>query len=302
MNAPHPFLRWAGGKRQLLPTLQAIFPSDFDLSKNRYFEPFLGGGAVMFDLKSHPSATKIPATKSRLPIVVNDVNIELMTTYKVLKNNCPALISELIKMSKNISEKEFYRVRASKPKTDIKIASRMIYLNRLAFNGLYRVNNAGLFNVPYGKLLNPTVCDRENMSAVSQWLQYVELRCGSYVSCLIDAKKGDLVYLDPPYIPLTTTANFSKYTKDNFLELDQWGLSGVIKGLTDRGVRVILSNSNTDLTKQIFKNNLKLYFVPARRSIGASAKTRVRIKEVLGINYPINTCSQPKLVKKLILP
>jgi DNA adenine methylase len=287
--SPEPFLRWAGGKRQLLPVLIPTLPADFDLTKNRFFEPFTGGGAFQFALSGHNTAAGLftPRKKKGLPIVLNDANQDLVATYRVIRDDVEGLIVELRRMAKDISEKRYYAVRDAQPTTELGQAARTIYLNRLGFNGLYRVNASGKFNVPYGKLTNPTVCDEDLLRACSAWLRHAEVRSGSYASAVADAKAGDVVYLDPPYIPLTPTASFSRYAKDDFREMDQWGLAGVIKGLADRGVRVMFSNSNTELTRKIFGADLDLYAVNASRSIGANAASRATVEEVLGVNYPL---------------
>lgn len=298
MTTPEPFLRWAGGKRQLLATLLPALPADFRLGHHRFFEPFVGGGAVMFALAGHPSAAGLKASgrKKGRPVVINDANDELANTYQVLQNDVEALIAALGVLGQDTSADAYYTVRAATPTDPVDRAARTVYLNRLSFNGLYRVNSNGHFNVPYGQLAKPQVCDVDLLRSCASWLRNVEVRSGSYAAALADARDGDVVYLDPPYIPLTPTASFSKYAKDDFLELDQWGLAGVIQGLVARGARVLLSNSNTPLTRRIYAPVVELHAVSAARSIGASAASRGRVEEVLGLSYPVTACTEPAVV------
>jgi DNA adenine methylase len=176
----------------------------------------------------------------------------------------------------------------------------MLYLNKLGFNGLHRVNKNGDFNVPYGKVEKPLFYDEARIHACSDWLRYVEIRTGSYTSAINDATSGDFVYLDPPYIPLKDNS-FSKYAKDDFKEIDQWALAGAIKGLTERGVYVMLSNSNTPKTLQIFGDALKLYSVSASRFIAASAASRANVEEIIGVNYLVEKAVNPEIFKNLTL-
>jgi len=287
--AAEPFLRWAGGKRQLLPVIHAALPADFDLSKHRFFEPFVGGGAVMLSLSTHQASKSIAKSKTkRRRLVINDINEELITTYHALRDDVDAVVSALKRRSNKTSESDYYKARDRwNPASTAETAARMIYLNRLAFNGLYRVRADGAFNVPYGQIKNPTVCNEPLLREVAQWLGYVEIRSGSFIAALNDAREGDVVYLDPPYVPLSPTSSFSKYAKDDFREMEHGALSGVIRRLVARGVRVLLSNSNTDLTREIFGENLDLYVVSASRSISAAAGSRTRVEEVLGLSYPL---------------
>lgn len=281
--------------------LQGFLPADFDLARHRYFEPFAGGAALLWALSGHPSARDLPATspKRRRRMVLNDVNGELATTYRVLQDDCEALIVRLEDMAGDVSEERYYQVRAATPADPVEVAARLIYLNRTTFNGLYRVNRQGQFNVPYGKLANPTVCDAARLRACSAWLRHVEVRSGSFVAAVNDARAGDVVYLDPPYIPLTATASFAGYAKDGFGELDQWALSGVVAGLSGRGVRVVMSNSCTETTSQVFGAQLDLYAVDAKRSIAASSSSRAPVQEVVGVNFAAGECADPGLVRSL---
>lgn len=280
MNVPAPFLRWAGGKRQLLPSLTAALPKTFDLTKNRFYEPFIGGGAFYFSLAQHPSATKLKPNVKRL--VINDTNPDLIVTYQTIKNNVGQLLETLEELGSHISETDYYTIRDQNPTDPVEVAARFIYLNRLSFNGLWRVNRSGRYNVPYGKLKNPTLAQPQMLKACSTWLAHTDIRHGSYTTALHDVKPGDVVYLDPPYIPITKTSNFTGYNKDGFNVFDQWGLAGVIEGLNANGVYVILSNSNTPETHNIFARVLHLEPVTARRSVGATKNTRKNVSEIIG--------------------
>ena len=274
---PGPFIRWAGGKSKLAELIISTFIDDFDVSKNRFFEPFVGSGAVSFQMGRHIIGKNL---------IINDVNPDLIITYKQIQTNLPELLKELKKLKNKISEDEYYKVRNSQPSKEVQIAARFIYLNKTSFNGLWRVNSTGEYNVPFGKIKNPTIINQPLLEADSAFLKGAKIRKGSYTSAVNDAKEGDVVYLDPPYIPVNETANFSKYAQDDFLEIDQWALAGAIKGLTSKGVKVILSNSDTALTDKIFGDILELRTLNVRRSIGASAETRVMAKEILGFSYP----------------
>lgn len=297
MGPPDPFLRWAGGKRQLLDLLVAALPADFDLTRHRYYEPFVGGGALLFALagvQAHAGGGALGARYRRpraRPIVIGDANSELTNVYAVVRDDVEALIARLAKLARRTSRAEYYRLRDRVPKTDVERAARTIALNRLGFNGLFRTNAAGRFNVPYGAVRRPVVCDADLLRACSQWLAFVEIRHRPFAATLADARAGDVVYLDPPYLPLSPTASFSRYARDDFRELDHYALAGVVRGLCERGVRVILSNSNTAATRRIFGPVLEhLLVVEARRSISAQAATRTPVEEVLGLSHPPSAC------------
>ena len=272
IKIPHPFLKWAGGKRQLISQMLTYFPKNF----NKYIEPFVGGGAVLFYLK--PKFSNII-----------DINKELINCYKVIKNNVSELI-ELLKVHKN-EENYYYKIRVLdrdekkfNKLSHIEKASRMIYLNRCCYNGLYRGNSKGQFNVPFGKYKNPNFCDKENLLAVSKSLQNVKLKYGSFENCLDYAKKGDFVYFDPPYYPLSKTSSFTSYTKENFGEDSQQELYNVFKILDERDCKLMLSNSYNDYIKDLYKD-YKVISLDARRAINCNAAKRGNIKELLVLNY-----------------
>jgi len=268
---PHPFLKWAGGKRQLIPQMIKYFPKNF----NEYIEPFVGGGALFFYIL--PRKT-----------ILIDINEDLINCYKVIKNNVRELI-ELLKNHKN--EKDYYyQIRAldRAPESysklsDVEKASRAIYLNRCCYNGLYRVNSKGQFNVPFGRYKNPKFCDEENLEAVSNALEYVDILHGSFEICLKYAEKSDFVYFDPPYHPLSKTSSFTSYTKDNFGKESQRKLFSVFKRLDERGCKLLLSNSYNDFILDLY-TEYQVVLLNAKRAINSDATKRGIIKEVLVLN------------------
>lgn len=276
---PKPFVKWVGGKRQLLQQflrMNLYPPERFDPSIGRYFEPFVGGGAVFFDLLPEKA-------------FLSDLNGELVNTYNVIKNNVEELIQSL---KKHKYDKEYFlEVRAKHPAklSNIEVASRFIFLNRTCFNGLYRVNSRGGFNVPFGKYANPMICDEENLRKVSVALKNIEIKKQDYKEVLKNARKGDFVYFDPPYYPVSKTASFTSYTAKSFLEKDQLELRDTFLELHKRGCFVMLSNSDTPFINKIYteikQNGVKVNKVDAGRSINSKSSGRGKIKEVLVINY-----------------
>ena len=275
---PKPFVKWVGGKRQLLKQFReaGLYPPEgFNPSTNTYFEPFVGGGAVFFDLQPEKAE-------------LSDLNSELVTAYNIIKNDVYGLIKSL---KKHRYKKEYYlKVRARNPKelSDVEVASRFIYLNRTGFNGMYRVNNQGGFNVPFGKYTNPMICDEKNLYKVSKALQKVSIKNQDYKNVLKKAKSGDFVYFDPPYYPVSRTASFTSYTANSFLEKEQIELRDAFVELHKRGCYVMLSNSNTPFINELYSGldkKVKVHKVSANRMINSDASKRGQIKEVLVINY-----------------
>ena len=268
-----PFLKWAGGKRQLLPEINKYIPKSF----NTYYEVFVGAGAVFLDLeKEH--------------CVINDKNEELINCYNVIKNNVEELIKEL-KTYHN--SKEFFlhirgldRDKKYNELGPIKKAARFIYLNRTCFNGLYRVNKKGYFNVPFGDYKNPKIVDEENLRAIHNYLvgKNIEITNVDFVDCLKNVKEGDFVYLDPPYDPLNTTSDFTAYGKDGFSKEDQKRLKEALDDLNKKNIKWLLSNSSTDFIKELYKD-YTIIEVDARRNINSDATKRGAIKEVLVKNF-----------------
>ena len=260
---PRPFLKWAGGKSQLLPEIMARFPAKY----RTYYEPFIGGGAVFFGLEPKKA-------------VISDINSNLITTYTAIRDNVEGVMVELKRHRK--TEEYFYRLRAKDPSkmNPEKAAARTIYLNRTCFNGLYRVNRSGQFNVPYGRYANPTICDTEKLYLVSEILQSVDIRNASVFDVLAKARKGDLVYLDPPYDPVNPTSSFTAYTRGGFGRQEQEDLAALYGKLAARGVHVVLSNSDTPFICDLYKDfNIARVF--ARRAINSRADKRGKISEVL---------------------
>ena len=278
---PKPFVKWVGGKRQLLEQFKMMNlypPEKFDPKTGRYFEPFVGGGAVFFDLLPKKA-------------FLSDLNNELVTTYNVIKNDVESLIKSL-KRHKNTKE-YFLNIRSKdiNKLSEIEIASRFIYLNRTCFNGLYRVNSHGGFNVPFAGNKNPLICDEINLRKISKALKYIEIKRQDYKEVLKKAKKGDFLYFDPPYYPINKTSSFTSYTKEAFLEKEQIELRDTFAELTKKGCFVMLSNSDTSFINKIYSEIkikgklIRVNKVYAGRMINSDASKRGKITEVLITNY-----------------
>ena len=275
---PKPFVKWAGGKRQLLAELEKNFPKQF----GTYFEPFLGGGAVLFDLL---------AKKPNLKCSVSDLNSDLVLAYVTIRDKLGRLIESLENHSKNYHKDSidyYYEVRKQEPKSQIEKVSRLLFLNKTCFNGLYRVNSKGKFNVPLGRYTNPNIVNRENLITASKFLQSekIKISCRDFESILKDAKKGDFVYFDPPYQPVSDTANFTSYTHRDFTEDDLQRLADLANQLNSKGVHVLLSNSNTKIVKKMFSSKKwKVKEIAVNRAINSNSQKRTGHKEVLIKNY-----------------
>lgn len=276
-SKPKPFVKWVGGKRQLLRQFRELGlypPEAFDPMTGTYYEPFVGGGAVFFDL--------LPKNAE-----LSDLNGELVTAYNVIKNNVDELI---VSLKKHIYDKDYYlEVRAKNPEelNNIEVASRFIFLNRTGFNGLYRVNKRGEFNVPFGRQKNPLICDEENLRRVSAALQGVTIIQQDYKNVLKTAKKGDFIYLDPPYYPVSTTSSFTSYTAAGFFEREQIELRNTFIKLHKRGCFVMLSNSDTRFTNELYAGLEEIFVnkIVASRVINSKGTGRGKVKEVLVTNY-----------------
>ncbi|MFW5799816.1 MAG: DNA adenine methylase [Spirochaetota bacterium] len=268
-----PFVKWAGGKSQLIGEITKYLPHKF----NTYFEPFLGGGALFFHLQ--PSKG-----------IISDINPELINLYKVVKLNVEELIEDL-KTHKH-EENYYYKLRNVdriddyKNWSKIKRASRFIYLNKTCYNGLYRVNSKGYFNAPFGSYKNPKIVDETNLRACSIVLKDTEIILSDFTHIKKKIKNGDFVYFDPPYKPLNKTSSFTKYFKDDFDEKKQIVLKELCDFLTKQGVYFMLSNSYTDMITEIYKN-YNINIVLAKRAINSKGNSRGKIKEVLITNYDI---------------
>ena len=268
-----PFLKWAGGKRQLLPEIKKYIPQSF---KN-YYEPFVGGGALLFYIQ--PSKA-----------IINDINSELCNCFTVVRDNLEELIIDLTKHKKD--EEYFYEIRDLDRKEEYKNllpaerASRIIFLNKTCYNGLFRVNSHGQFNAPFGKYKNPKILDEVVLKAVNYYLKnnYIEIRNNDFERALEDAQKGDFIYLDPPYDPISDTSSFTGYSMGGFGRDEQRRLKNVFVQLDKKGCMVMLSNSATSFIKNLYED-YRIITVSANRNINSVAKGRGKIDEVLVMNY-----------------
>lgn len=270
-----PFTKWTGGKRKLLPILTELLPDDF----NRYYEPFIGGGALLFKLLPHDA-------------VINDFNEELINSYLQIRDNPNELI-DLLAEHRDKNSKDYYlNIRSAdrdgriESMTDVERAARILYMLRVDFNGLYRVNSKNQFNVPYGRYKNPKILDKDLIYEVSGYLNAnnIQILQGDFANAVADAIDGDLVYFDPPYIPLSETSSFTSYTHEGFSYEDQVRLRNTVRDLTRRGVNVILSNSSSPLVEDLYQE-FNLHYVDASRTNGAKPTSRGKIKEIIVTNY-----------------
>lgn len=258
----------------MLAQYEPHFPESFD----RYFEPFFGGGAVFFWLFSR-------GLLNNAPVFLNDVNPELVNFYTVLRDDCESLISKLQEHAKKHGKDYYYETRAKKQRQmkPANRAARLMYLNRTCFNGLYRVNSKGEFNVPMGRYKNPLICDPVGLRAASAALQEGTFGLGSFEEAVSGAKAGDLVYFDPPYVPLNTTSSFTSYTRENFTLDDQERLAQTFRELADRGVKVCLSNSDTPVVRDLYKG-FNQHVIMAPRAINSKADRRQKVSELLVVS------------------
>ena len=265
-----PFLKWAGGKGNLIKDLEPFFPSKF----NTYFEPFLGGGAIFFHLNPEKA-------------VISDFNEEVIDVYVEIKNNPEELMIALDKLQPKVDDKDFfYSIRAKKTSrmSTLNRVCRTIFLNKTCFNGMYRVNSKGDFNVPKGSMKNPRLYKRENLIACSESLQGKEIISGDYKKILKKVKKNDFVYLDPPYDPLSKTASFTSYTKNDFGKDEQIELAKLFKSLDKKGAIIMLNNSDTEYTRELYKN-YRIEIIKAPRFVAAKGKSRKPVNELVVMNY-----------------
>ena len=289
-RAPAPFLKWAGGKRQLLPHLRELVPEPFRSAQftpsGRYFEPFLGGGALYFDLRR---------TGWNGLAFLGDMNEALVRTYLGVKGEVEDVIEALVGRPATKKDpgwppmryrKAEYLKRRDKDPLDYSAhadaAAWLIYMNRCCFNGLWRVNQNGKFNVPIGRYDNPTICDAPTLHAASLALSLATISHQDFELTLADAREGDLAYLDPPYAPLSETSSFTKYAKENFTDKDQKRLRDSALALKRRGVHVILSNSSAPIIRELYTApDFEVREVDAKRAINSKAELRGEIKELL---------------------
>ncbi len=275
---PKPFVKWAGGKRQLIPILSENLPQ----TMGTYFEPFLGGGALLFHILSERDGQICR---------ISDLNSDLVLTYITIRDKPDELIYSLKNHAKRYqkdSKSYYYSIRESNPRSAIEKTSRLLFLNRTCFNGLYRVNSKGKFNVPLGRYTNPNIVNEENIRSVSQVLQSrkVSIKCLDFETVLDDAKKDDLVYFDPPYQPVSSTANFTSYTHKSFTYDDLKRLAKLCLKLDSKGCKVMLSNSNSqDVVEMFPEKQWRLKKIKANRSINSNSKKRTGHFELLIKNY-----------------
>jgi DNA adenine methylase len=284
------FLKWAGGKKGLVIVLDKLAPKNIE----RYFEPFLGSGAFFFYLVQ---------TKKKFQAVLSDSNFELINTYKELRDNANELIGILNEHQKNYyqnREKYYYHIRDEYiPKCNIESAGRFIFLNKSCYNGLYRVNRLGNFNVPHGKYINPKICNRDKLIECSELLRIydVEISCNTYKSTTSKCDNNDFVYFDPPYFPISKTSNFTDYTKESFGILEHNELAKEFERLSCVGTNVILSNSNSDYIKTLYRN-YDIIKIKTSRNINCNSKKRKDHYDLMVFNYNKNIKDE-KIISKI---
>lgn len=312
-----PFLKWAGGKSQLLNELCDRLPPNInDTTIESYVEPFIGGGAMFFHLKSHYTIKEA---------ALYDINQELIVAYKVVKKDPHELIDILEELEKEylgINTVEgrsdfYYKIRdtfnsqlsvlkGSYKKQWVDRVAHLIFLNKTCYNGLFRQNSKGEFNVPFGKYKNPTICDETNILRVSKALKGVKLSCGDFEKSGMEIKKGTFVYLDPPYRPLNTTSSFTGYAKEGFDDADQERLSKFFRTMSERGAQLMLSNSdprNESRQDKFFDklyNGFKISRVEASRMINCNAEKRGKISELIITNYKLSKKQKTESLDKYI--
>ena len=285
-----PFVKWVGGKTQLIDQLEALLPADFDEWENvTYIEPFVGGGAMLFYMLQRHSNIK--------SAIINDINPDLTTCYRVVRDEPDKLVESLAEIQKEYyalrseeERKQFFMRRRDEFNTkaldDIRNTTLFFFLNRTCFNGLYRVNKAGLFNVPFGRYETPMICDANTIHADSKILQNVEILTGDYQQTFVKAKGNTLFYFDPPYRPLNNTSSFNDYAKEAFNDLAQKRLKEFCDKVSSAGYKFMLSNSDC---KDMFFDDLYLQYqierVWASRSVNANASKRGKLQEILVRNY-----------------
>lgn len=277
ITSPRPFVKWAGGKAQLTTELLKRAPSQFE----DYYEPFVGGGAFFFALHRAGRVKKA---------FLSDLNAELVNAYIMIRDRVEDLIKVL---SEHKHNKEFFlKIRKRNPNrlSEINRAARLIYLNKTCYNGLYRVNQKGQFNVPFGSYKSPKICDAENLRRVSNALSNVEIRCESFEAVVDKAGPDDFVYFDPPYEPLSKTAKFTSYQRTGFDQNAQKNLHDVCHQLSGKSSKFMLSNSSASLIEELYSDNgFYMHRVQAIRAINSNPKRRGKLTELIVTNYVANT-------------
>lgn len=270
-----PFLKWAGGKRQLIPQMEKYFKK---VKYTNYYEPFIGGGSILFYLQPNKA-------------VANDYNKDLIECYKCIRDNYEELITKLKEYEKMNTEEDFYRIREYDRKTEynkwtpVEKSARLIYLNRTCYNGLFRLNSAGQFNTPFGKYKNPNICNEPVLKSLHEYFinNDIEFRNEDFEKCCDDVPKGSLVYFDPPYDQFDNQVNFVGYTENGFTKDDQVRLKMLCDKLVDKGCTVIVSNSATPFIKELYndKERYSIHILMAKRNINSNGNKRGEIQEVL---------------------
>lgn len=265
---PRPFLKWVGGKGQLISQYEPLFPA----ASLTYYEPFLGGGAIFFRLLPHQA-------------VLTDINLELVNVYCIVRDKVEAVIQQLEIHQRRHSPEYYYDMRSNPGKTPVEKAARLIYLNKTCYNGLYRENSKGQFNVPMGRYKAPRICHPELLRSVSQALKNAQIEVKPFDAVLTMAQtQQDFVYFDPPYQPISLTSRFTEYNRYAFGEADQIRLRDTFVQLAERGVNVMLSNSDCPFIRELYQG-FKIHTILAARSINSNAEKRGKITEVLVTSY-----------------
>ncbi|MCA9936351.1 MAG: DNA adenine methylase [Ardenticatenaceae bacterium] len=266
-----PFLKWAGGKQHLLRQYQPYLPQPGQIG--RYYEPFIGSAAVFFHVQPSPAT-------------LSDRNPNLIEAYRAVQTDVGGVIAAL-QPHRNDAD-YYYAIRAQNPAdlSPVERAARLIYLNKTCYNGLYRENSRGEFNVPFGRYKNPKICDEERLRAASAALQGVTLCVDDFAAVVETAVSNDFIYFDPPYVPLNATSSFTSYSRHGFDEADQRRLAETIHQLNGRGCRIMLSNSDTPLVHELYRRpGYHFITIQARRNINSKAHRRGPVNELLIINY-----------------
>lgn len=273
-TVPKPFLQWVGGKREMIPQYKDYFPKKY----NQYFEPFLGGGAMFFELAPEKA-------------FLNDNNQELFETYKGVRDFPEMVIDILNRLKERHSLELYMRIRELDREYDIfsefrsyEIAARTIYLNQTCFNGVYRVNQKGQFNVPIGSSLNRVICNKDTILKASKVLKKSNITCSDFEGAIANVHKGDLVFLDPPYYPISKHSDFTRYTKEKFYQEDQVRLKETIIKLSEKGAYIMLANSDCDFIRNLYKD-FNIHTVQSSRSLNCKSDKRGKVSEVLITNY-----------------